>query len=60
MDSKKSVHEIRRELGLSHRRLSELSGIDVKSIREIEYGRSMSTEYEILIEVMRRYKNEMS
>ena len=33
-----SIHNARMKMGLSHKKLSELSGVDVKTIREIEYG----------------------
>ena len=39
-----SIYKRRVQKGLSHKRLSELSGVDVATIRKLEYGNSFDME----------------
>lgn len=59
----RTLNYTRQQLGLSHKRLSELSGVDVATIRAMEYGRLNSMEdYQKLVTAMMRYekKGDMS
>lgn len=59
----RTLNYTRQSLGLSHKRLSELSGVDVATIRAMEYGRLNSMEdYQKLVTAMMGYekKGDMS
>lgn len=50
-----TLHETRQRLGLSHKKLSELSGVDVGTIRNMEYGRSFDEDaYGRIVRVFRQ------
>lgn len=50
-----NIHNTRMRFGLSHKRLSELSGVDVSMIRRIEYGWEQNEEiYNKLVEALNK------
>ena len=55
----RTLYYTRRQSGLSHKKLSELSGVDVATIRAMEYGRLNSMEdYQKLVTAMMRYEKK--